>query len=96
MRIALTCLLLCFLVGVARVWKAYGTNGKLPEGQPVQLGKNVELLAARQVAKDTPALFGGWIIHKEGFQAPKVMEVARLQAWTLKPAIVDNAPAERK
>ena len=85
-----------FLVGVARVWKAYGSSGKLPEGQPVQMGKSLELLTARQVAKDTPGLFGGWIIHKEGFQAPKVMEIARLQAWTLKPAIVDNGPAERK
>ena len=85
-----------FLLGLARVWKTYGTNGRLPEGQPVPLGKNVELLTARQVAKDSPGLFGGWIIHKEGFQAPKVMEVARLQAWTLKPAIVDTTPAERK
>jgi hypothetical protein len=77
-----------FLVGLARVWKRRGVDGKLPSGEKVQLGKNVELLTARQVAKDTPALFGGWIIHKEGFRAPKVMEVARLQAWTLKPAIV--------
>jgi hypothetical protein len=32
-------------------------------------------------------LFGDWIIHKEGFRAPKVLEQARLQAWTLKPAL---------
>jgi hypothetical protein len=32
-------------------------------------------------------LFGGWVIHKEGFRAPKILEVARLQAWTLKPAV---------
>jgi hypothetical protein len=32
-------------------------------------------------------LFGGWIIHKEGFRAPKILEVARQQTWTLKPAI---------
>ena len=47
-------------------------------------------LTARRIAKDTPGLFGGWIIHKEGFRAPKVLDVARLQAWTLKPALVDN------
>jgi hypothetical protein len=41
----------------------------------------------RYVATDTPELFGGWVIHKAGFRAPKVMEMARLQAWTLKPAI---------
>ena len=45
------------------------------------------LASALSVAKDSPGLFGGWIIHKEGFRAPKVMEIARLQAWTLKPAI---------
>ena len=32
-------------------------------------------------------LFGGWVIHKEGFRAPKIQDVARLQAWSLKPAL---------
>jgi hypothetical protein len=73
-----------FLVGLARAWIG---GGKMPA---VRLGKNVELLTARRIAKDTPGLFGGWIIHKEGFRAPKVLDVARLQAWTLKPALVDN------
>jgi hypothetical protein len=40
------------------------------------------------VARDTPKLFGDWVIHREGFSAPKVMDIARLQAWTLKPAIL--------
>jgi len=40
----------------------------------------------RFVAKDSPELFGGWVIHPPGFRAPRVMELARLQAWTLKPA----------
>ena len=53
----------------------------------VTLGNNLELVPARHVAQDTPDLFGGWIIHKEGFRAPKILEVARLQTWTLKPAI---------
>jgi len=39
------------------------------------------------LAKDTPGLFGGWIIHPENFSAPKAVEQARLQAWTLKPAM---------
>ena len=30
----------------------------------------------------------GWGIFPEGFRAPKVMELARLQAWTLKPALL--------
>jgi hypothetical protein len=40
----------------------------------------------RHVAKDTPGLFGDWVIHKAGFRAPKLVELTRLQAWTLKPA----------
>ena len=28
-----------------------------------------------------------WVIHKENFRAPKLLELARLQAWTLKPAL---------
>jgi hypothetical protein len=40
----------------------------------------------KHVAPDTPGLFGGWVIHAEGFRAPRILEQARLQAWTLKPA----------
>jgi hypothetical protein len=68
-----------FLVAMANAY------GKAPGA--VRIGSNTELLTARHVAKDTPGLFGGWIIHKSGFRAPKVLEIARLQAWTLKPAL---------
>ncbi len=77
-----------FLVGVASVYLALSTEGKLPTDKSVELGKDVELLPARHIAADTPGLFGGWIIHKEGFRAPKILEVARWQAWSLKPAIL--------
>jgi hypothetical protein len=76
-----------FLVGLARAYDDYRKTGKLPQDEGVTLGKNVEVSPIRYVAKDTPGLFGGWVIHKEGFRAPKILEVARLQAWTLKPAI---------
>jgi hypothetical protein len=76
-----------FLTGLASAYSCHLKGGKLPLNEGVTLGKGVELLAARQVANDTPQLFGGWIIHKEGFRAPKILEVARLQAWTLKPAL---------
>jgi hypothetical protein len=79
-----------FLVGLARAWNG---GGKI---DAVRLGNNVELLTARRIAKDTPGLFGGWIIHKEGFRAPKVLDVARLQAWTLKPAMLDSSPTQTK
>jgi hypothetical protein len=28
----------------------------------------------------------GCIIHPDGFRAPRIVETAKLQAWTLKPA----------
>jgi hypothetical protein len=74
-----------FLVGLASAYEHERKNGKLPE--QVILGKGVILLSAHQVAEDTPGLFGGWVIHKADFRAPRILEVARLQAWTLKPAI---------
>jgi hypothetical protein len=41
----------------------------------------------RYVANDTPELYGGWIIHPEGFRAPGLLKLAKLQAWTIKPAL---------
>jgi len=76
-----------FLQALAAAYDFYWKSGQLPLEQGVELGKHLELLPARHVAEDTPDLFGGWIIHKEGFRAPKILEQARLQAWTLKPAI---------
>ena len=43
------------------------------------------LAAGRHVADDSPDLWG-WVIFPPGFRAPKLMGLARLQAWTLKPA----------
>ena len=62
-------------------------SGRLPADSDVRLGSKTELLTARHVAADSPGLYGGWVIHKEGFRAPKVLELGRLQAWTLKPAL---------
>jgi hypothetical protein len=42
--------------------------------------------ADRYVAEDSSGLWG-WVIFPEGFHAPHIMELARLQAWTLKPAL---------
>jgi hypothetical protein len=76
-----------FLVGLARVYQHQATNGfgDMPAG--VRIGHGLRLETARYVAQDTPDLFGGWVIHPEGFRAPQILEVARLQAWTLKPAM---------
>jgi hypothetical protein len=76
-----------FLIGLAAAYQSYEKNGRLPLEEGLALGGNPEVLPARHVAADTPELFGDWIIHKEGFRAPKILEQARLQAWTLKPAL---------
>jgi hypothetical protein len=39
----------------------------------------------KYVATDGQRTFS-WPIHPEGFSAPELLELARLQAWTLKPA----------
>jgi len=75
-----------FLAAMAFALDQYHKNGNFPDSVPVR--QNLEVLPARHVAKDTPDLFGGWVIHPKGFRAPKILEVARLQAWTLKPAIL--------
>ncbi len=54
--------------------------------------ENVKILkgnftADKYVANDDPKIFN-WVIHPEGFHAPKIMELAKLQAWTLKPAVM--------
>ena len=79
-----------FIKALASVFIFYQKNGKLPESEAVMLGKNLSIKPAQHIAQDTPNLFGGWIIHKEGFRAPKILDIARLQAWTLKPAIRKN------
>lgn len=46
-----------------------------------------EFLPARYVADDAENLWG-WLIHPKGMRASNLMELARLQSWTLKPAIL--------
>ena len=76
-----------FLTALADTYNFCRRNGRLPTQEGVAVSIKAELASARYIAPDTPELFGGWIIHKEGFRAPKILELARLQAWTLKPAI---------
>jgi hypothetical protein len=51
---------------------------------PIQQG---ELKAKQYVADDSPRLWG-WVIFPKGFKAPRMMEIAKLQAWTIKPAVL--------
>ena len=43
--------------------------------------------ADRYVADDSPRLWG-WVIFPPGFSAPGMMDLAKRQAWTVKPAIL--------
>ena len=74
-----------FLIALASAASAYERNGSFPDAVPIAHG--TELLTASHVVKDGPDVFGGWIIHPENFRAPKILDVARLQCWTLKPAM---------
>jgi hypothetical protein len=72
-----------FLVGVAREYQR-----RISDSSPIE---NIEFRPAiletgKYVAEDAPRLWG-WIIFPPGFRAPKMMELARWQAWTIKPAI---------
>jgi hypothetical protein len=49
---------------------------------PMQQG---ELEAKQYVADDSPGLWG-WVIFPKDFNAPGMMEIAKLQSWTIKPA----------
>jgi polysaccharide deacetylase len=59
-------------------------SGDLPTNVERRPGRYT---ADRYVAQDSPDLWN-WIIFPEGFHAPRLMELARLQAWTLKPAVL--------
>jgi dipeptidyl aminopeptidase/acylaminoacyl peptidase len=68
------------LAGVAQR-KLAGRN--LPRHVTVPTAR---LAAADHVASDGPDLWG-WETFPRGFRAPAMMELAKRQAWTLKPAI---------
>jgi hypothetical protein len=54
--------------------------------------KPARLAAASYVADDAPRLWG-WVIFPRGFRAPAMMELAKRQAWALKPALLDRSSA---
>jgi hypothetical protein len=74
-----------FLVAMAHALLQKDQMQQFPPS--VDLPQGVKLLTADHVVHDGPNVYGGWIIHRAGYQAPHILEVARLQAWTLKPAM---------
>lgn len=75
-----------YLATLAAVIEEIGATGKQPELVKVRAGS---FTVDKYVAEDAPRLWG-WVIFPAGFQAPKIMELARLQAWTLKPALLQK------
>jgi hypothetical protein len=68
-------------------------NGK-PIAETIEI-KPTALDSARYVAEDGPGLWR-WVIFPPGFRAPRLMELAKGQAWTLKPAFLhDHIPADQ-
>ncbi len=57
-----------------------------PPTDPIEV-QPAKLAAATYVSADDPKLWG-WPIFPPGFKAPALMELAKRQAWTLKPAIL--------
>ena len=75
-----------FLATLAPALENAVASGKAPATVDRHEGR---FTADRYVAEDSPALWG-WVIFPERFHAPHIMELARLQAWTLKPAILNH------
>ena len=66
----------------------------LVEGKP--LPKTIEIkparfAAAKYVHDDDPKALWGWIIFPKGFRAPAMMELAKREVWSLKPALLDKS-----
>jgi hypothetical protein len=76
-----------YLVALAGVAADLAAGKPAPE--TVEL-KPAKLAAGSYVADDAPNLWG-WVIFPRGFRAPALMELARRQAWTIKPALLDAA-----
>jgi hypothetical protein len=75
-----------YLAALARVAQEL-REGKPPEQVNV---KPATLTAARYVSDDRPELWG-WVVFPPGFRAPLLMELAKRQAWTIKPAMLNNS-----
>ena len=75
-----------YLVALARVTRALIMKSQPPESVTVA---PAHLAAGNYVAEDSPALWD-WPIFPPGFHSSHLMSLARLQAWTLKPALIST------
>jgi hypothetical protein len=77
-----------YLWALAEVTQALVSGGRPPDVVTVL---PAELAAAQYVAKEASAIWE-WPIFPPGFHSAHLMELARLQAWTIKPAILNAVP----
>jgi hypothetical protein len=75
-----------YLATLGGVLERLITSGQIPAEVERRTG---QYTADQYVAEDSPRLWD-WIIFPEGFHAPRIMELARLQAWTLKVALLQR------
>ncbi len=73
-----------YLEALARVAPALLEGGNLPDEIEI---KPTKLTAAKYVSGDDPKLWT-WVIFPPNFKAPAMMELAKRQAWSLKPAVL--------
>jgi hypothetical protein len=78
-----------YLVTLAYVVQTLLAGGKPPETVTLH---PATLTAAQYVAQDSPKLWS-WIIYRPGFDGAHILEIARLQTWTLKPALMREPAA---
>lgn len=79
-----------FLPALARV--AVAISPVQPISGEIEI-KPAKLATLKYVADDNPTLWK-WVIFPPGFHAPHVMELAKREAWTIKPAIRHDAAAK--
>jgi hypothetical protein len=75
-----------YLRSLASVARELLIGKALPEKIEV---KAATLRDAKYVSDDNPKIWG-WVIFPPNFHAPAMMELARKQAWTIKPALLNE------
>jgi hypothetical protein len=77
-----------FLVSMAKVVSQAAGNGSQPGTVTIVPAR---LATEKYIARDSPEIWS-WPIFPPGFHSEYLMELARLQAWTLKPAKRSDSP----
>jgi len=77
-----------YLAALARIARTLLDGKAMPE--TIEL-KPAKLGVVKYVSEDDPKKLWGWVIFPPDFRAPALMELARKQAWTLKPALLDHS-----